>query len=278
VRLLAFAIVVVVAFAAGLMVSFPTGRVVDAALARLPPRAAAAVERVGTSYLSLGGLTLDDVTLRPYPEAPPLEVRSLSLRPSLLGLLRGRQGWPWHVTVRTCDGTARGEADRAVDDGTIRLRFEALDLVPCLAPLEPRGAIEGRASGDAALALAPGGTTGSGTVTLAAARWLAEGMPAHLALRADQATIRWRLDGALHLDDFTLSNDEYTATGSGLVRLQPPPAAPEIDLRVRVQPARTMPQAHRDLLSKLPGSPPDATGARTYRIAGPLDAPVLGVP
>ena len=150
---------------------------------------------------------------------------SLDIHP----LVRGRGGWPWHVSARACDGTASAEVDRAANDGTVRVRFEALDLVPCLASLAPRGAVAGRASGDAALALTAGTSTGGGTLTLAGASWLPEGMPRHLALIADQATVRWRLDGALHLDDFTLTNEEYTATGSGLVRLRPPPAAPEID-------------------------------------------------
>jgi hypothetical protein len=113
---------------------------------------------------------------------------------------------------------------------------------------------------------------------LAGARWQALGVPRNLALLADQATIRWRFDDQLHIDDLVLSNAEFSATGSGVVRFPPAPAAPELDLRVRLQPNATMPQAHRDLLNRLPGSPPDASGARTYRIAGPTDAPQLGMP
>jgi hypothetical protein len=37
-------------------------------------------------------------------------------------------------------------------------------------------------------------------------------------------------------------------------------------------------QGHRDLFRKLLGSPPEADGARTFHIGGPLDAPVLGMP
>jgi hypothetical protein len=90
--------------------------------------------------------------------------------------------------------------------------------------------------------------------------------------------MRWRLDDALHLEDLALANDEFTASATGIVHFPPALAAPELDLRVRLQPSAAMPQAHRDLLNKLRGSPPDASGARTYRIGGPLDALQLGTP
>ena len=78
--------------------------------------------------------------------------------------------------------------------------------------------------------------------------------------------------------DLALANAEFSASGSGIVRFPPAPAVPEVDLRVRLQPSAGMPQAHRDLLNRLPGSPPEASGARTYRIGGPIDAPQLGMP
>ena len=124
----------------------------------------------------------------------------------------------------------------------------------------------------------PQASSWSGVLRLAGARRQAPGVPRNLALLADQATIRWRFDDQLHVDDLALSNAEFSATGSGVVRFPPVPAAPELDLRIRVQPSATMPQAHRDLLNRLLGSPPDASGARTYRIAGPTDAPQLGRP
>jgi type II secretion system protein N len=260
---LALGIVVLLVFGAGVVATFPTGPLVDALLARLPPTTAGAVERV---------------TLRPRADAPPLEIGSLSVRPSLLGLLTGRGGRPWQVRVDACDGTATAHVDRRADEDTVNVQFTDLDLAPCLAPFALSDPVEGRATGEAALIVTPDARSGAGIVNLAGARWLAAGMPPHLALRAEQATMRWRLDDTLHVDDFALANEEFTASGTGVVHFPPSPAAPELDLRIRLQPSATMPQAHRDLLSKLRGSPPDATGARTYRIGGPLDAPQLGMP
>lgn len=275
---IALGLLVLAVFAAGTIATFPTERLVHALMARLPPHAARAVERVGSSHLGLQGLTLEDVTLRPRPEAPPLEIRSLSLRPSLLGLLRGRAGRPWQASVHGCAGTASARLDRESEDDTLALQFADVDLVACLAPLQLRDVIEGRATGDATMMVTPQARTWSGLLGLAGARWQAPGVPRHLALRADRATVRWRLDEVLHIDDLALENDEFSASGSGRVRFPPAPAAPELDLRIRVQPTAAMPQAHRDLLNRLRGSPPDASGARTYRIDGPLDAPQLGTP
>ena len=75
-----------------------------------------------------------------------------------------------------------------------------------------------------------------------------------------------------------MTNDEFTASGAGAIHFPSPAGPPELDLHIRLQPTRTMPQAHRDLLNRLPGSPPEAGGARTFRIGGSLDAPQLGMP
>lgn len=274
---LAIGVVATAVFVAGVLATFPAGPLVTALLARLPPDAARTIERVGSSRLRPSGLALEDVTVRPWPDTPPLEVRSLALRPSLLGLLRGRWGRPWHVEARVCAGTIRANLDHREAD-TVDVAFSGLDLVACLAPFALRDPVDGRATGEAALVVTPAARTWTGVLTLAGARWQPQNVPRHLALRADRATIRWRLDDALHLDDVTLTNDEFTASGGGSIRFPPPPAAPELDLRVRVEPTAGMPQAHRDLLSRLPGSPPDRAGARTYRLVGPLDAPRLAIP
>jgi len=273
-----FWLVVLVVFTAGMIATFPTDGLVASLLARLPPDAARAVERIGSSHLGLQGLTLDDVTLRPRPDAPPLELRSVTLRPSLLGLLRGRGGRPWHAKVHGCAGTASATFDRNGDQDVVAVEFADVDLVCCLSPLQLRDAIEGRATGNAALTLSPATRGASGVLGLTAARWQALGVPRNLALRADTGTVHWRLDEALHIDDLALSNEEFSASGTGIVRLPPAPAVPEVDLRVRLQPSPAMPQAHRDLLNRLPGSPPEPSGARTYRIGGPIDAPQLGMP
>jgi type II secretion system protein N len=271
VRRLVVAVVVVAIFATGLIVTFPAGPLVAALLARLPPDVAAAVERVGSSRLGLRGLTLEDVTLRLRADAPALEIRSLSLRPSLLGFLRGRWGRPWHVEARACAGTASADFDLA-DDGTVDVTFSGIDLVACLAPFALRDSVAGRATGRARLVVTPAARMWTGVLDLTDARWQARNVPSHLALRADRASLRWRLDDVLHLEELTLANDEFTASGGGTLRFAPSPAAPELDLRVRIEPRAGMPQAHRDLLSRLPSSPPDQAGARTYRLVGPLDA------
>ena len=206
-RRLVVGVVVAAVFVAGLLATFPAGPLVTALLARLLPDTARAVERVGSSRLGLRGLTLEDVTLRPWADAPPLEIRSLALRPSLLGLLRGRWGRPWHVEAQVCAGTASADFDRA-EDQPVDVTFDRLDLVACLAPLALRDPVAGRATGRATLVVTPAARSWTGILDLTDARWQARNVPSHLALRADQATIRWRLDDALHVDQLALANGE----------------------------------------------------------------------
>jgi type II secretion system protein N len=278
----AVAAVVVLAFVAGLVATFPSERLVAAVLARLPPRAAAAVEHVGSARLGPGWLTLTDVTLRVRADAPPVAVREVRMRPSLRGLLLGRRGRPWHVTAAACGGGTTADLDRDRNGDRYHLRFERLDLAACLPPLALEAAT-GVASGDAELAVRNGVTTGLGTLALENTRWLPAGFPAHMAFVAEQATLRWTLaDRTIVVDEAAMSNPAMTATGTGSMRLPEShpgaAAAPLLDLQVRVAPTAAMPQGHSDLQRKLPGGPPDASGTRTFRIRGPLDAPMLGPP
>ncbi|HXH05291.1 MAG TPA: type II secretion system protein GspN [Vicinamibacterales bacterium] len=272
------ALLVLAVFVAGTIATFPALRLAHALVARLPPDTARAVERIDSAHLGFGGLTLEDVTLRPRPNAPPIVVRTLSLRPSLLGIVRGRQGRPWHVRAHGCAGRLTATLDDRAGTDVVSVAFEDLDLVACLAPLQRRDVIEGRAAGEATLLVQPGARTWNGVLRLAGARWQAPGVPRHLALRADDATVRWRLDDVLHIDELALTNEDFSASGTGLVRFPAAPGALELDLRIRVQPTAAMPQANRDLFARLPGSPPEAGGARTFRIRGPLDAPQIGPP
>ena len=90
---LQFWLVVLTVFAAGMIATFPTDRLVAALLARLPPETAGIVERVGSSHLGLQGLRLENVTLRPRPDAPPLELRLQPPALRLLASLPGRLRW-----------------------------------------------------------------------------------------------------------------------------------------------------------------------------------------
>jgi type II secretion system protein N len=278
-RRLSVALFVLVVFTAGVIATFPTERLARVLRARLPPAVARVVARVGTTRLGCRGLTIDDLTLRARPAAPTLDVRSLSLRPSLLGLLAGRGGRPWEVQGSACGGGATAHLDRAPDGDALTVRFQALDLAACLAPLEPNGPVEGSADGEAAFTLGSGTVMGRGTLAVTQARWQPAGVPHHFPLRAERATLRWTLaDRTLRIDDFAMTNDEFAASGTGAIHFPSPPGTAELDMRIHLQPARTMLQAHRDLLNKLPGSPPDATGGRTFHIGGPLDAPQIGMP
>lgn len=276
-RLALFGLLLAV-FAGGVAATFPTETIVRLALGRLPPALANAVEQVGAARLGRHGLTLEDLRLRADPAGPPLELRSVSLRPSLVGIVTGRGGRPWHVALAACDGTARATFDRTDGADALALRFDGIDLGPCLAPFEPRGPVTGRASGEATLTGMAGGLHGAGTLTLTDARWDAERIPRHVPLRAEEATLRWRLDGAFHIDEFTARNDELVASGNGIFEAAPAGSSRSMAVRVRIEPTRDMPQAHRDLLNRLPGSPPDTRGGRTYAIGGSLDAPQLGMP
>jgi type II secretion system protein N len=279
VRRLAVAAVVLVAFVAGLLVSIPSDFLVARLRARLPPRVALAVERIGSARLGFGGLTVRDVSLRPRAEAPPIAVDWASFRPSLIGLLTGRGGRPWQVHARACGGEWSGTLDGAPPRDAITLAFRAVDLATCLAPLALTSPLVGTASGDADLTMDGQLVTGQGSVALERARWSLRDWPANLAPEADAATWRWIFDErALRIEDFGMSNRTMGASGAGQLNFPAFEGTPELDFRIRVQPTAAMLQGHRDLFRKLLGSPPEADGARTFHIGGPLDAPVLGMP
>jgi type II secretion system protein N len=268
-----------VVFTAGVLATFPTQRLVDALLTRLPAATTRRIEHIGSSRLGLRGLTLENVTLRVHAGAPALALEEVSLRPSVLGLLVGRSGRPWQARATACGGTATVHLDRESRGDTIALQFDGLDLATCLVPFEPTGPVEGRATGTADFVVAGDDVDGRGSLALRAVRWRPPGVPRHVPLHAEEATLGWTFDEqTFRVDDFAMTNDEFAATARGVIRFPRPRDVPQLDLRIHLQPTATMPQAHRDLLSRLRGSPPDATGGRTYRIAGPLDAPVLEAP
>jgi type II secretion system protein N len=278
VKRLAVAAVVLAAFAAGIVASIPSDFLVARLRPRLPPAAAQAIERVGSARLGLGGLTLRDVSVRPRPDAPAVAVDPMTLRPSLLGLL-GRGGRPWHVRADACGGAVHANVDRVAPRDTMALTFRAIDLATCLAPLALASPLTGTASGEADVVVEGALLAGRGTVSLERARWSLRDWPANLAPEADTAAWRWTLEGrTLQVEDFALSNRTMGVSGAGRIHFPAPDGTPEVDFRVRVQPTDAMPQAHRDLFRKLPGSPPETSGARTFRIGGPLDAPILGMP
>jgi type II secretion system protein N len=271
-------VLVLVAFAGGLVVTMPSVLLVRLVYARLPAAAAGVVEGIGGARLGWDGLTLDALTLRLRAGRPPLEVTSLTWQPSLRGLLLGRRGAPWSVRARTCGGDVDGRIEGGWPGDAAQVRFRGLDLATCLAPIDTRGPLAGTAGGDAVFDATGDRRTGRGTFTVTAARWRPAGIPQHLPLDAEQATIRWSLDGdLLRVDALTLTNRELTATGTGTIRLAPG-APPELALELRVVPAAGMPQAHRTLLNQLPGSPLDGSGTRTFWIGGSLAAPQLGRP
>jgi len=137
----------------------------------------------------------------------------------------------------------------------------------------------GSTDGEATLEIGGGSLTGHGTLHLTDAAWQPAGLPRHLPIAADRATLDWHLaTDRLHVDHLELGNRELTATAEGVVTLAPVARDAGLDLMLRIVPQPGMPQAHLDGLRSLPGSAPDRDGGRRFRLAGTLGTPYLARP
>jgi hypothetical protein len=230
--------------------------------------------------MGAGGLRVDDVRLLRVADARTLDAEWLRVEPSLSGLLRGRRGRPWHVAAALCQGTLDAvlDADDAPSPLTVDVRD--VDLGACLPYLLPHANVQGRLTAGARGAWGAERAAGEGTAEVHAAVWRPGGFLFDTPIRADRGTLHWTVaDRRLQVTELTLTSGDFTADGHGSVHVLDPSPTSLLDFRLAVVPGPTMPAELRRWFDAVPGPPPDARGARTFRIAGTLAIPqIVGVP
>jgi type II secretion system protein N len=226
------------------------------------------------------GIVLREVSLRAPDGAPLVHAERVALRPSLLGLLRGARGLPWHVTAVACRGALDGSVRREGAGLGVTLGWQDADLAACPPLVIAGGALAGLATGAARFALAPGAVSGAGSVEVRAATWRATDGPfaGAGALRADRAQVEWTLDeGRLHLTTLALHGPDVDAAGRGEVRLVAPVEASDLDLDLALMPVGGGRGPVRLYLAFLPPITPGGS-ERRLTVGGTLARPELRAP
>jgi type II secretion system protein N len=271
------AAVLLVVFVATLTASLPVGAAVRWALAD------AGIDPGTVSFdaarLRWNGIVLDRVAID-TGWGDPLALPWLRVRPSLVGLVLRGDGLPATGAAQLCDGWIDGQAEPAGTGRRVSGVWADLDLARCADAFGIPGEISGHLQGRIDLTLdRDGDRHGTGVVRLREVDWHAPGVPRHVPTRADVAELQWDVDGrTATIRRFEMSNDEFEATITGTVRLAAPLVESDLALALAITPRSSMPQAHRDFLASLPGSPPDRRGARRFRVDGTLGAPILERP
>jgi type II secretion system protein N len=265
------------AFVAGAVATFPTDVALRRLVARAVPPSGGTVLTFGHASVGAGGLRVTDLHLLRVADARTLDATWLRVAPSLWGLVRGRRGRPWHLAAALCQGTldAALDADDAPSPLTVDVRD--VDLGACLPYLLPRANVHGRLTASARGAW---GGAGEGAAEVHAAVWRPGGFLFDTPIRADTGTLHWKVAARrLEVTDLTLASGDFTADGHGGVHFLDPNPTSLLDFRLTVVPGTTMPEELRRWFDAVPGPPPDARGARTFRIAGTFAVPqIVGVP
>jgi type II secretion system protein N len=254
--------------------TFPTDTVVRALLDRVPLPDRATLT-FAAAALRWNGLRLEQVRLAHPQEDRAFDADWLRLRPSLLGFWRDGTGRPWTVAAGTCQGTIEvgvGAEPRATP---IEVSFEHVELAACLPFVMPQVQAYGRVDGTVRVRL---GTVdppqSDGVLQIRGAAWTPGGPLEGVPLRADAGALEWRLaEHRLEITKLEATSKDFTATGSGLVRLVDSVDDSVIDLRVTVTPGKTMPPLLRRYFDAIPGEPPNARDVRTFRVQGTLRDP-----
>jgi hypothetical protein len=202
---------------------------------------------------------------------------ALRLQPSLWGFWRDRTGRPWSIAAETCQGTIDVAIGAEARGTPITVGFEHVEIASCLPYVLPQIEAYGRVDGTLTIRLGSSDPNAStGALEIRGAAWKPGGPLDDVPLRADAASLGWRLaDERLELTKVEASSTDFQATGGGVVRLVTPIDDSPLDLRVAVTPGPTMPPLLRRYLDAIPGAAPDAHGTRTFRIQGPLRDPRL---
>jgi type II secretion system protein N len=277
VRRALLAALVLVVFVATLAASLPVGAVVRWTLAGagLDPSAVS----FDAARLRWDGIELDRVAID-SGWGGRFEVPSLRIRPSVRGLLARGDGLPATGAAQLCGGWLDGRADPTPAGHRISGVWTDVDLERCADGFGIPGTITGLLQGRVDLTVGlDGARHGTGVVRMRDVDWNVPGVPRHVPTRADTAELQWDVDGrTATVRRFELRNGELDATIVGTLELAEPLVESTLALDLTIRPRASMPQAHRDFLASLPGSPPDRRGVRRFHVAGTVGAPILERP
>jgi len=273
-RRLGIVAAVLAAFALVLALTFPTDAIVRALVARIPLPSGVTLA-FADAHVGPRGLVLDDVHVTRPDGHALLDAAWLRLHPSLWGFWRDRTGRPWSITASSCQGTFTVGVGADGLATTVALTLENVELATCLPYVIGELDAYGRVDGTARLRY--GGTdfaSGDGAMVVRGAAWRPHGPFEDEAVKADMATVRWRLaDGRFQLDTIDATSEDFRAVGAGSLRFTGSLGRSPLDVRLTVTPGRTMPPTLRRIVDGIPGAPADLRGARTFRLVGTLEQP-----
>jgi len=257
------------------LAAFPTDALVRRALERLPLPGGQRLEFV-SAHLRPWGLRLDGVVLHRGEGLGPLRADWVRVRPALLGLVRGRRGFPWRAAVGICAGRIDLALDAERTGFALVTTFHDLDVAPCLQQFGAGSTWTGRLDGSAQLRF-PTGTApaGAGELRLRSATWHPPmAWLDDTVFHVDRGLIRWTLaPEVLHLDLLDLRGSEVEILARGETQLRSPLQESQLRLRVELTPMPGMPLQLRQLLRTFPTP---ASGPQVLLVSGPLRAPRVG--
>ena len=273
-RGLAIAALVVGVFALVGAFTFPTDAVVRAVLERVPLPDGMQLAFTG-AHLRPNGLRLDDVHVLRASGQSAIDAEWLRLWPSVWGFWRDGTGRPWAIAAGTCQGTIDVTVGVEPRRTPITVAFEHVELATCLPYVLKRVDAYGRLDGKLMVRIgAADPPMSDGTLELRGAAWTPGGPLRDLRFRADAGTVTWQLaEHRLELTKIETTSSDFHAVGSGIVRVAAAVDDSVMDVRVTITPGATMPPLLRRYFDALPGTSPDASGARTLRIQGALRDP-----
>ena len=226
--------------------------------------------------------TIDDLRLLPKGATSPmlLSVQALRVRPSILGLLRGRV-FPISTTAGLYGGKIEGSLDPGPESFDIDARLSGLDLsrYAGLAHFSG-GTLRGRLNLTVALAgdrTVP--TTLNGHVAATGIGIALEGLDLRGVVVPDlhfgQLQVGGTVtDGRIDITQLSGSGTEIDLAGSGHLLLRDPLNASLLNLQVTLTPTAATPQGLRMAIQLIPGEEGPDDG-RILRISGPLGTPKL---
>jgi type II secretion system protein N len=232
-----------------------------------------------TASLRPWGLRLEDVVVRNPERRVLARLPWLRLRPSWLGLLGERPGFPWHVGAAVCAGTVEATVD---DDGATKAldaRWDDVDVATCLPWLTTQVELGGRATGTTALRLGPQGGIPLGTldVTIRSMLWRPplEDLE-DVLVHADTATLTLAVEPErLVLQRLAVAGPDIDVDGSGTAKRAQALGDARLDLRMTVTPQPGLAPELRRYLAGLPRRP---DGTYVFKVVGTIDAPFVAQP
>jgi type II secretion system protein N len=270
-----------VCFVVFFLLTFPSGLLLQRLSDTLTRRTGVQIRYAEGQLTWRGGCVLRDVTIETAALRPtPVQLRHLTVRPALLGLLSG-QPFPLAFTTNLYGGMLTGSLwQHGTEHGVhFSLHRLVLGLLPLPAPWD-QGHVTGQvtANGDIQGNLAEfSSLQGSVSVTLDEGA-LQAGMVGRIplpALRMFRIHLRARLTGGrLEISELALNTEGVEAHARGVVAVRTPFSRSGLDLQLIAKVTGSPPPALAALVSFLPPSS-TTPGERRAAISGSVAAPVM---